>query len=203
MTVQPGVTQGQGERRADEAESDDVGRRLLGEVITEALGVSQVDVTKFGARSGGVDVHQDPDAQRHRAGHVDLAGAQEGNVAETHRRVRRSRGTPRSGPVVVVKMTLTTSSWSRSLRVHHRRAAVLGWRLRSPRACPTSQVVAPRRPRTLCRCHEGIVEAMSSVIPTASMRRRTSASDNCRDEPGVSVASWIGPMRVRTSRVTS
>ena len=67
--------------------------RLFGEVITQALGVSKVHVSKFASRPGGVDVDQNPDAHRHRAGHVDLAGAEQRDVAEADAaRHRRRKG---------------------------------------------------------------------------------------------------------------
>ena len=69
--------------------------------------------SSFGTR--GIDVHQDADAHRHGAGYVDLTRAEERDVAEADAaRHRRREGRRRSR--VVVKMTLTTSSWASSLR---------------------------------------------------------------------------------------
>jgi len=104
--------------------------------------------------------------------------------------------------VEVVKSTLITSSCSSSFRFQHQEDQFLrGGRDLLGRIGFTRGRSAQRAHQG--RGHDGIVDAISSVIPTASINRRTSLSDNCRDDPGDSVASWMGPMRVRTSRVTS
>src|SRR5579863_8807161 len=51
--------------------------RLFGEVITQALSVSKVHVSKFASGPGRIDVQQDADAHRHRSRHVDLARAEQ------------------------------------------------------------------------------------------------------------------------------
>ena len=147
--------------------------RLLGEVITQALGVSKVHVSKFAAGPGGVDVHQDPDAHRHRAGHVDLTGAEQRYVAEADA-ARTVAGKVDVRSCVVVKIMLTTSSWASSLRsIIARRSSCVASSIASGGVRVTGGGAA--KPPELRRSHVGIVEAMASLIPTASIRRRTSA----------------------------
>src|ERR1017187_5154568 len=176
-------------------------RRLAGEVITQRLRVAQVDVAHVLAPSSGVGVEQDPDALGHRAGHVDLARAEQRDVAEANaaragggkggREVNRRREDDADHVVV-----------DQLVALHHRGEQLLG-RHRDL----FGRVVLARRGAAhrsnQGRSHEGMVEAISSVIPTASMSLRTSPRDSWRDVPGLSVASWSGPMRVRTKRVTS
>src|SRR5665213_2744575 len=67
--------------------------RLFGEVITQALSVSKVDVSKIAAGPGRIEVNQNTNALRHGTRHVNLTGAKQRNITETNaaRRGRRER----------------------------------------------------------------------------------------------------------------
>ena len=87
----------------------------VGEVIAERLGPVQVDVVQLVPGPRGVDVEEDPDAQRHGPGHGDLGGAEQRHGAEADLADGGGREDARTSAVAVKRM-LTMSSSTSSLR---------------------------------------------------------------------------------------
>ena len=182
--------------------------RLLRQVVTERSGTLEVHVVQLVAAALRVAVHEEPDAHGLPAVDAELAGAQQRDVAEPERRGRRRPGTPPCRSSVAVKMMLTMSSCSSSLRSSSsltRRWVfvvdlLLGVLVARDRAAQRPKPHAARRlPLAASRT---VARRLVAGFGRGGVQRPDLRGRSARHDPGARRRSAIGPTRVRTSRRT-
>ena len=159
------------------------------------------------------DVHHEPDAERHRAGHGDLLGADERDVDRSRSCRAAVAGKAELRSWVAVNRMEMTCSWPSQLRSMIS-VEQLGWCVRSmsagrvrldrrgPRMAQHRLVSHDRSMLLLTAGRGAALRARAGPAATAVMSSSTSAKVSSRDGPGLRVASPTPPIRVRTRRST-